>query len=273
MKLQILADLHMEFSMSGSLGKAQKVLDDIYNTQADVTVIAGDLYTKGRSISKLTDLFPPDRQIIYVAGNHDYYGGVYQHALEKMWKEAAELPNIYFLENNAVEIGDVVFLGTTLWTDMRLFRRGPFAGLYDYPETLIDVGAGMNDYRKIRFASGGGFRPLRPADTVQIHAEAVRWLREQLEAFRGRKIVVVTHHAPSLRSVHESYWQDVNSAAYASHLDDLVEASGATLWVHGHMHEVWDYKIGETRIVCNCYGYSFELADAQGFLADLVIDV
>ncbi|MBN2428344.1 MAG: metallophosphoesterase [Deltaproteobacteria bacterium] len=274
MKLQILADLHTEFLMSGPLGQAQKILDDTFNTQADVTVIAGDHYNKGCSISKLPDLFPSGRQIVYVAGNHDYYGSVYQLALEKMRQEASSYSQIHFLENDLVEIDGIVFLGAAWWTDMRLFEASPYAGLYDFRKTLIDVAAGMNDYRKIQFLTDDGkLRPLQPADTIQIHHNSVQWLREQFEIYRGRKIVVVTHHAPSMRSIHESYYQNIMSAAYASNLDALVEASEATYWIHGHVHDQVDYKIGKTRVLSNCLGYSYEVAEAQGFRPDMVVEV
>jgi predicted MPP superfamily phosphohydrolase len=277
MKIQILADMHLEFLMNPAVTpsrRAQALLAAIHDTQADVTVFCGDTYTKGRSCKKARDLIPPERPVILVAGNHEHYGDTYQHSMDRLRKDAAESPGVHFLENEAVEIDGVVFLGCTLWSDMRLFQAGADAGLYSFAQTIEECKQAMNDYRQIRYLSGAGpYRLLHPNDTLRMHAASTAWLAEQFKRYRNRTMVVVTHHAPSSRSVHESYRQDILSAAYASHLDPLVEQSGAALWLHGHNHEVMDYRIGRTRVLANCYGYEYEVALAKGFRPDWVVEV
>ncbi|MGE4579265.1 MAG: metallophosphoesterase [Desulfuromonadales bacterium] len=262
MKLLILSDLHFEFEMpapgvSTYTQTAQR--DAMVETakKADVIVLAGDTYTKGRGPKVARDMFS-DKPIIMVAGNHEFYGQTYPHHLDKLQRQAAEIPGLHYLENQAVEIGDVVFLGCTLWTDCKLWESGPRAGLYSYQETIMDLKSGMNDYSRIKFFDGRRHRELLPPDLVKVHLDSVRWLRGQFEAYKGLKIVVVTHHAPSFRSVPETYQQDILSAAYASHLDELVEQSGALLWVHGHTHSQAAYQIGKTRVICNAKGYPEE---------------
>ena len=39
-------------------------------------------------------------------------------------------------------------------------------------------------------------------------------------------------------------------------LDEFVEDRRPALWVHGHTHLGCDYRLGETRVVCNPYGYT-----------------
>ena len=31
---------------------------------------------------------------------------------------------------------------------------------------------------------------------------------------------------------------------------------GARLWLHGHLHCQFDYKVGETRVICNSRGHA-----------------
>ena len=91
----------------------------------------------------------------------------------------------------------------------------------------------MTDYHKIRVYPG--YRKLRSIDTAGMHARSRFWLEEELEKQRGAKSVVVTHHAPSMRSIPQRFSDDLISAAYATHLDLLVERSGASLlgaWAH-----------------------------------------
>lgn len=110
----------------------------------------------------------------------------------------------------------------------------------------------MTDYKRIRLAKEG-YRKLRATDTLQYHALQKSWLNKKLqEPFAGRT-VVITHMAPSMRSVADRFAQDRASAAYASRLDDMVEK--ADLWVHGHMHNSFDYMVGKCRVICNPCGY------------------
>src|SRR3546814_8149246 len=99
----------------------------------------------------------------------------------------------------------------------------------------------MNDYRCIRLARAG-YRKLRPADTLSWHRVQRRWLEQRLAVPFAGRTVVITHMAPSLQSVDAVYRCDLVSAAFASRLDALV--AKADLWVHGHMHNSLDYRIG-----------------------------
>jgi Icc-related predicted phosphoesterase len=134
------------------------------------------------------------------------------------------------------------------------------------------AGEVMNDYRRIGLA-GEGYRNLTPDDTARLHARQKAWLSAKLdEPFEG-KTVVVSHMAPSMLSVAEAFRDDIVSAAYASHCDDIV--ARADLWVHGHMHTNFDYRIGKCRVVCNPRGYLMQGGKAQnpGFDPNFIVDV
>lgn len=270
MKIHVLSDLHIEFEAIAPMNTFQQARwIRMTETSADVVVLAGDTHTKGRGPAVAAERFA-GKGIIMIAGNHEYYTETYPRHLKKLQENAEPLNNVHFLENQAVEINGVVFLGCTLWTDFRLFEAGPFAGLYSRRDAILEANFNMNDYRKIAFFDGREHREFVPNDTVKLHLDSVRWLKDQFEIHRGKKIVVVTHHGPSFKSVPESYEQDVLSAAYSSNLDDLVEQSGAVLWVHGHTHMQCDYQIGETKVVCNPHGYPDE---NRYFVPDLVVEV
>ena len=256
MKILPYADLHIEFE-SG-------VWTPPSVEQTDVVVLAGDTYTKGRGPEFASQLFP-DKQIIMVAGNHEYYGQGYPKHLEELKAEAATIDNLHFLENQAVEIGGVVFLGCALWTDCKLFE-----GLYSFDQTVSAVYLSLNDYRQIHYYKNRDKREIVPQDFIDVHHKSVSWLKDQFELYKGRKIVVVTHHGPSMLSVPEQFKKNIISAAFVSNLDDLVEGSGAALWVHGHSHGFCDYQIGNTRVVCNPKGYPHE---TTGFQPSVLIEL
>lgn len=249
MKLHILSDLHLEF------GEAS-----IPDVEADLVLLAGDIDRKLRGLEWALSVFTVP--VLYVLGNHEYYTSSTPRLTVQAQQTAARTNGqLAVLERSSVTVGDVVFLGATLWTDFALHgddRMGRAAAA----ET-------MNDYRRIRVDPQ--YRRLRPADVAAIHQRSRTWLEEQLAIHRGMRVVVVTHHAPSAHSIAPSLINDPISAAYASHLDDLVRDSGAVLWVHGHTHHAVDYEIGPTRVLSNPRGYPDE--PVPGFRPDLVVDV
>jgi predicted phosphodiesterase len=258
MKIQILSDLHREFFLTANPTREEVLAwSKMKNALADVTILAGDTHTEGRGIELAARMFP-DRQIVMVCGNHELYGQVFPQHIDSLKEKADKFENVHFLENDVIEINGVVFLGCTLWTDCKLWETGPFAGLYSYNTTLMNLKMRMNDYARIIFSDGHQYRRLLPEDLIEAHSRSVRWLRAQFEKLKGQKFVVVTHHAPTCQSVPKEYSRDVLSAAFASHLDELVADSGATYWIHGHNHRPSDYKVGKTRVLVNPMGYPGE---------------
>lgn len=125
---------------------------------------------------------------------------------------------------------------------------------------MLDARTVMNDYQRIRVATAG-YRKLHPQDTARLHAAQRAWLQEKLdEPFTGRT-VVVTHMAPSMRSVAPEYAADPVSAAFASNLDDLV--AKANVWIHGHTHSSFNYEVQGCRVVANPLGYLMRNGGAE----------
>jgi len=247
MRIQILSDLHLEFSPL-----------NLPAVEADATVLAGDINRGKRGLQWARQTFA-GRPVVYVAGNHEYY----THALPKLTQElgAASDDILHFLEQGRVECGGVRFLGCTLWTDFQLLGT---------PLLARDTAQlKMNDYRKIRVSPQ--YCKLRARDTLDLHYRSRHWLEEAVEHGETRGAVIITHHAPSARSLSPEAPADWLSPAYASDLDTLIEASEAMLWVHGHTHRPVDYRVGGTRVISNPRGYADE--PVVGFDPGLVIEL
>ena len=225
MRIQIVSDLHLEF------GPIDLVVDD-----ADVLIAAGDINLGQKALMWLKDLRRP---VIYVAGNHEYWGqGITE--LNRTLRRETRGTSIKFLENESVTLDGVRFLGCTLWTD---FNASDSALMNE----MLLV---MNDFRYIRKDNRG----IRPSDLVAINRSSRQWLQDELSlAFNG-KTVVVTHHAPLMRSW---YNRDKNNVryAYCNDLGRLMEGHDIDLWVHGHVHEACDYVGHGVHVVCNPRGY------------------
>lgn len=242
MKIQYFSDLHLEF---GTL--------PYESTDADVVIAAGDIGVGLDGISWLTKI---DRPVIYVLGNHEYWGQDYTAFIDSVWQSSSGT-NIHFLENESVIIGGVRFVGCSLWTD------------YGHAnEQIMHAAAkGMNDFRYIT----DGDKPLEPSRLLHAHRQSVDWLREILsEPFDGQT-VVVTHHAPSMKSWHRSP-MDGYQYCYCSNLEPIMRRTEAELWVHGHTHSGQDYQVHGVRVVCNPRGY-FNHEEVKGFQLDKVVEI
>lgn len=223
-KLWILSDLHQDHG---------RAFFDI-PAEADIAIIAGDA-VNDEYLEEIAQRLPT----VFVAGNHEFYGWDYQERLAAL----SAVPGLYFLDDHAVTIDGVTIAGATLWTD---YGRDPIAAEV--------ARRGMNDHRYIKWTKNP-YQRFLPSHATQLH-EASRAF------FAGTKAdVIVTHHAPSSRSVAARYNGSPLNRAYYSDLDELVEQSGAALWVHGHVHSCFDYEIGGTRVICNPHGYPGENPD------------
>lgn len=234
MKIRVLSDLHLEHR--------DWVPPPV---SADLVVLAGDIHIGGRGLLWAREHFP-GTPLIYVPGNHEYYGGKLQDVLSQL-REEARRSDIHLLDKDEVTVAGVRFLGATLWTDFELHG----SDLNSLGQAMHEAQYAIEDFRIVRYGNEG---PLRPVHVRQIHFEQVRWLNERLGKPVSEPTVVVTHHLPHRRSVHPRFVGQPCTPAFASDLGWLVKPP-VTLWIHGHTHESMDYVANGTRVVCNPRGY------------------
>jgi predicted phosphodiesterase len=227
MKIAIISDAHIpHWSERWSL-LARSIRASIEEAKPDLLIDAGDMMADAEGMARLQSEWSVP--IISVRGNHDYY--------HKNWLGPERDCKLH-------ETGGRRIAAATLWVD---FNR-------NNPLTHAVVARSLNDFRLI-----GNFTT---ETAFAAHVQQKRFLQD---TFANGVDIVVTHHCPSFRSVHKKYRTASNehiNYGFASHLDELVEASGAKLWIHGHTHTPCDYAIGKTRVICNPLGYPGEYAGA-----------
>ena len=247
MKIHILSDIHTEFSDF-----------DPPETDADVLVLAGDIGVGSGGIQWAERRYPKV-PVIYVPGNHEFYGRDVRD-IDRLFEAASA--NIHVLSDSAHEFDGVRFLGATLWTDFKLYGEGEAWFSRGRARALIE------DFVSIK--SGGLL--FTPEDSVELHEASKAWLVSELQKkFRGTT-VVVTHHLPATLSIAGKYENNPLNPAFASRLDDIIEQYQPDLWIHGHTHVSCDYEIFGTRVVCNPRGYPSE-SSGKGFSPGLVVEV
>ena len=235
MKLNILSDLHLS---QGELALPQN--------DADVVVLAGDVARPPEAIAWAARLGKP---VLYVPGNHEFYGGSLRSSVAQL-KQLCEGTSIHVLDDETQLIGNVRFLGSTLWTDFMLFGEGQ--GRQAAMDQAVRL---MRDFSRIRVddASQALFTPLDSVSLFQRHAA---WLANELAQPHEGPTVVITHHAPSRASIHPRFEGSLVNACFVSDADYLLDGDRAQLWIHGHTHDSFDYVVKGTRVVCNPRGYA-----------------
>mgnify|MGYP003334298887 FL=1 len=301
MKIAVCSDLHLEFDKL-----------ELKNTEgADVLVLSGDICVAadvqendspeltygyaGMASQKSKNVHAFFQNcckefghVIYVMGNHEHYHYDFKYTFNELKKRLGYLDNLVMLDKQAFTLGDVCFVGGTMWTDMN--KEDPFTlfhvkdAMSDfvhvknsnrmvtrkvplYAENLHYTEDGKNGPRYIKDEKGNMFpigykdkeEPSRfsPEDSVKDHKEFLEYLKIAVTMLPC-KYVVCTHHTPTPMSIHEKYKHDeLMNGAYTSNLSEFIlDHPKIKLWTHGHTHEDFDYMVGTTRVVCNPRGYS-----------------
>jgi predicted phosphodiesterase len=242
MRIQLVSDLHFECHADGG----QSFIESLDPGRCDVLVLAGDVCTvEGGLLTALTMFSQRFKQVVYVAGNHEYWR-VNRGSLNATLRKAAErCPNLHVLDNDILMLDGHRFLGTTLW----------------FPDTSLA-------------------RQQSPvwADFIAI-PNLWKWVylhNERSQQFLRRELregdIVVTHHMPSWRCVHPQYAAESTNCYYVCDMEELIVERRPALWLHGHTHTSGDSLVGSTRIVCNPFGYVPSMLNSR-FSDELVIDV
>lgn len=235
MILNILSDVHLS---SGAL--------KLPDTDADLVILAGDVGRPHAAVSWASSFAKP---VLYIAGNHEFYGGNIAGTLEEL-KRLCVGTNVRVLDSDEVIVGGVRFLGTTLWTDFKLFGDGTRQAA-----AQKEAVRWMRDFSRIRAGETSDVL-FTPGDAAALFSSQAAWLASKLaQPFPGQT-VVITHHAPSPKSIHPRFADSLLNACFVSNAEHLLDGNRVRLWIHGHTHDSFDYLLNGTRVVCNPRGYA-----------------
>lgn len=244
MRIQLASDLHLEHI--SRYFRLEKLIRPAH--EADLLVLAGDIARASEAIDLFAKWPVP---VLYVMGNHEAYGGCFESVQHEL-RVAAKGTSVNFLERDVADYGGVRFLGCTLWTDYRLWSNRTQRQQMEHAQLRI------NDHRLISTSDGGLFTAAR---ALEEHEVSRAWLVSELSKDYDGKTVVITHHAPHPLSVHPRYAGDATNAAFASDLTELLQRSD--YWLHGHVHDSFDYSVAGCRVVANPRGYARNISSVE----------
>jgi broad specificity phosphatase PhoE len=131
----------------------------------------------------------------------------------------------------------------------------------------------MRDFSRIRMDTATGAL-FTPDDSAALFQRNVKWLNRCLDTPHAGTTVVVTHHAPSRRSIHPRFAASLLNACFVSDAERVAGAGRAQWWIHGHTHDSFDYVLNGTRVICNPRGYAKAGVNENArFDPDFTIDV
>jgi Icc-related predicted phosphoesterase len=243
MRIQPVSDLHLEFDKDHGKSFAQElpVLGDVLVLGGDILPIRREPHVR-EMLGWFCDRFP---RVVYVPGNHEAYKTSPPAASALLASCARDFPNLTLLDPGVAEIDGTRFVGATLWFP-------PTPDEEDYRRFLADFSLIQN------------FVPW----VHETHARHVAFLEENVRPGD----VVITHFVPHPRSIAPQYeGSPLNRFFIAEDVAPLVEGRGARLWIHGHTHMSFDYRVGQTRVVCNARGYPAEVGTSMN--RELVLEV
>lgn len=223
MKIQVLSDVHTDHHLDGG----QLFVSLLDPTDIDVLVVAGDIGTRNGiapALKMLCDKYP---HVVYTPGNHEYYERTWGH-VDKVLNLATRIPNLHILRDSSVEINGQRFIGCTLW--------------FPWSEACETHALSMNDFNYIQ-----GF----VFEVYDRNSASVKYLWDNVQ----KGDVVVTHHMPTPKATPPRFATSPLNAFFVCNMEDLIQARSPAAWVFGHTHNNYEGQIGETRLVCNPFGY------------------
>lgn len=240
MKIKLLSDLHLEHYED----KGEEYLANLEAGECDILVLAGDITSWNKITEHLTrfcEVFP---RVVYVLGNHEFYAApTRNHVLDACQEAVEKNKNLFWLNNSSAEIGGKKFYGGPMW----------------FPQSLevFRFANHMNDFFYIKDFS--------------------KWVYEENLGFvqnleESKADVVVSHYLPSPKSVAERFKHDRLNVFFLCDVEKEMQKLGPSLWLHGHTHDSFDYELGDTRVVCNPFGYVSSQKNS-GFDQNKVIEI
>ncbi|KZY45118.1 MULTISPECIES: metallophosphoesterase [unclassified Oleiphilus] len=250
------SDMHLEL---------QKSPEGWLGTVPDVLILAGDI----SYISHIADLLielsdkHSELQIIYITGNHEYYGSEDMLSAEVALKDSLKkYERIHFLQCDTVELFNIRFIGCTGWPSMLSLGKD------QQQHASRVVGQSINDFYQI----GMGDNTFTTDDCIELGEQQSEWLERALSAPTScEHTVVITHFAPSVKVANPKFPIDEMTAYFCSSFDALIEQYQPAIWAFGHTHANFDVNMGATRVISNQHGYGRECQDS--YLTNKVIEL
>lgn len=239
----MISDLHLECDPDVQ----KQFIRSLDPADVDVLVLAGDICEFKQSIESISLLCKrfEDSYVLWVHGNHEYHGTTRSLMQRRTQEALRQNKNLRWLEMVPVHIEGQRFLGSTMW-----FKWNPTMSMLETQSADFSAISGLHEWV---YDANSEFQTVIDVELQQSD-------------------IVVTHHAPSYRSIAPRFIADERTQLYVCDMESIIVERQPKLWIHGHTHDSFDYMLEKTRVVCNPRGYHPDELNPE-FRPDLIIKV
>ena len=294
MKIAFISDIHADFHVSAKLSghkeqkKIETFVDDILMPRAaDILIFAGDNSHYNNQMEKILKYLASKKiykKIFVTFGNHDLYliSSAQESKYKLSWNKVIEMKEmcekidtVEFLDGNIVEVDGIKIGGLGMWYDfsygkknfgmddsqmLQLWKKkmndsNLIKGQDSMPE-LDDV-VTMYGYSKMKFYS---FDPLAFFDKELVKMQKII---EECDVF-------VSHVGPVVPpNIQPDYMDAVTGFYFFDGEQYLWNDKAPKVWIFGHTHDKYEFKVNNTWLMCNPLGYSSDNNEIEIEVIDL----
>ena len=263
LSVRLFSDIHLEFEATFRIPNLKK---------NQIIILAGDIGRQGATSgtlnsdlkSFLLDTLSSGAIILYITGNHEYYGSRIDKLNKLLKGFELKHENFYFLNDESILINEIEFIGGTLWTDFNNQNKLTFLEIGGDKKFLGKTANSTNDYQKIRkkkmLYGRENYSKLMTKDTFLLHIKTLRYIKSRI----GQKHTqfVATHFAPSELFLDKDRWRgekkngydyNISKYAYYSELEHIAEKFD--YWASAHTHQYVDEVKNGVHYLSNPRGY------------------
>jgi predicted MPP superfamily phosphohydrolase len=219
---QVISDIHFESHTDKGEGF---FLNHFESQGAELLILAGDIVEYWGIHKYLLEFSKHYSDVIYVLGNHEYYGSSFEEMKEII--SSSKIPsNVRVLHRESCKIQNQTFIGTTLW-----FKNAP--------QTMAHKSR-LNDFRYIKKYETWVFEENR---------KDISFLQKNID----ENTIVITHHLPTSKAVPNRFLQSPLTGFFLCDMEPY--HLHPKMWIFGHTHWHVDFtdKHG-TRFLANPLG-------------------
>jgi len=282
MTIAFISDIHLDFWIPIKLNgtKEDLRLDNfISNTlkpiKADVLIIGGDNSHYNQQFKKLLiklaelKLF---KKIIITYGNHDMYlvsnkqihdYKISINKITEMKKICTDIDTVEFLDGNIIEVDGIKIGGCAMWYDYsyakKFFNMNDFHMLQKWKQVMNDANyiygtdhLGLNEVRSMYSYGKTKIYTFDPLLFFESEKDKLLKIIDKVDIF-------VSHFGPAIPPNLESKYMNIDTGFYYFDGEHYLWGEKAPkLWIFGHTHTKYEWKVNNTWMVSNPLGYKSE---------------
>ena len=235
MKIAYGSDFHFEFIYYREVPKIIESWE--FEEKTDLIIIAGDLHVGASAVMNILELINRmhDIPILYVPGNHEYYGSSFEKENNIFRKNFDTIDGVTIFRSDSVIIDEITFLGCAGNID------GSWQDIYQYKH------GALNDFHQIS-----------DFENHDVYGRREHNFLEEVMRDTEMPMIAITHTMPSPKCISEKYKGSVLNPCFANDWEDLIFNHKPLFWICGHTHDKFELKIDETMVMCNPVGYPHE---------------